>query len=60
MYKVYLLKDSQMGLSTLRVKGMWGRRKRSEDVNSDAQSELDRAHCRGPAQVLPSIYLQPP
>lgn len=38
----------------------WGRWKRSEGVSSGTQSETDRAHRRGPAQVLPSIYLQPP
>lgn len=41
-------------------RGNWSRWRRSEGVNRGTQSESDRAHCRGPAQVLPSIYLQPP
>lgn len=44
----------------LQNRGKWSRWKRSEGVSSCTQSESDRAHCRGPAQVLPSIYLQPP
>ena len=29
-------------------------------VSSGTYSEPDRTHCRGPAQVLPRIYLQLP
>lgn len=42
----------------MQKKGKWSRWKKSEGVSTCTQSDLDKAHCRSPAQEPPCIYLQ--